>query len=193
MRDPHCERPELREFETPDPLLTALRERPELVICVLTIARAFYLAGCPSDEPPLGSFEEWSRWVRDPLIWLDEADPVTTIKRLREEDPRLAALTSVLQQWQLAIGDAKVSAREIVERAEGVSPTYGGLLHPDFRGALCEVAGDRSGKLSAIRLGRWLGSVDGREAGGLTIERAGMRDGILRWQLMARPIAANPV
>ena len=130
--------------------------------------------------------------MRDPLIWLGEADPVATIEQLREEnrgrgaDERIATMAA-------AIGDAKVSAREIVERPEGVSPTYGGLLHPDFRGALCEVAGDRSGKLSAIRLGRWLGSVDGREAGGLTIERAGMRDGILRWQLMARPIAANPV
>src|SRR5207248_9220659 len=78
--DPRCERPELREFETPDPRDVALRDRPSLVVAALTIIRAFVNAGCPRERPPLGSFDDWSKLVRDPLLWLGCADPVEAIK-----------------------------------------------------------------------------------------------------------------
>ena len=180
--DPHCERPELREFETPDPLLTVLQERPALVIAAMTIFRAFFLAGCPRDEPPLGSFVEWSRWVRDPLIWLGEADPVQTTEHLRQEDPVLSALTAVLHQWQAAIGDAKIVTRELIERAETKS-SYGDFLHQDFRDALLAVGGDH-GSFSPQRLAKWLSSNKERSVAGLALYSTKL-DGLMRWQVRA--------
>lgn len=178
--DPRCERPELREFETPDPCITALRERPVLVACALTIARAFAVAGFPRDRAPLGSFADWSRWVRDALIWLGRADPLDAMTEARREDPRLTALAAVLEQWAAVIRDERVTARAVAECAAQQGMT--GYSHPDLREALLAVASDR-GEVSARRLGRWLGEVKGRQVNGKYIESAGMRDGFALWQL----------
>ncbi len=39
---------------------------------------------------PLGSFEQWARWCRDPLLALGCADPVQRISEIKRDDPRLA-------------------------------------------------------------------------------------------------------
>ncbi|HEY3909473.1 MAG TPA: hypothetical protein VGM07_06240 [Stellaceae bacterium] len=188
--DPHCERPELREFTTPDPCLIALRERPRLVLAVLTVMRAFFLAGCPNDHPPLGSFAEWSRWVRDPLIWLGDADPMATIAQARAMDPRLSALGAVLQQWCQVIGETPISARELIERADAVgridpNTNAVGLLYPALREALLMVGTDRTGKLNSRKLGSWLGSVADRTVGELKVTSGGIHDGIALWKVCA--------
>lgn len=180
--DPGCERPELREFETPDPVVTATAERPLLVAAALTIVRAFFLAGCPNDVPALGSFPEWSRWVRDVLIWLDEADPVASMDQVRKEDPRIGALTAVLYQWDAVFGTRSVSVREVVDTANQVS-VIGGHAHADLREALLTVAGDGRG-IATQRLGHWLARNKGRSLAGLRLEPATMSSGIARWQIV---------
>jgi hypothetical protein len=178
--DPGCERPELREFETPDPCVIAREKRPELVVDALTIARAFWLAGCPQSEPPIGSFEDWSRWVRDPLIWLGRADPATAMERVRHDDPVLIELGAVIAQWRQVIGDERVTGRELITTA--AQEIVGSLAHPEFHDALLTVAGDR-GVINGHRLGKWLGRVKGRVIGGWRIEAAEMLRGMARWQL----------
>ena len=178
--DPRCERPELREFETPDPGFVAQRDRPRLVVAALTIARAFAIAGCPREAPPLGSFADWSKWVRDPLLWLGCVDPVDAMGEVRREDPKLSALAGVLEQWSIAIDDRRVTAREVAEIAGQMAAV--GLSHPDLREALLTVAADR-GEISTRRLGRWLGENKGREVAGKRIVPCEMEHGIGRWQL----------
>jgi hypothetical protein len=171
--DPQCERPELREFETPDPCLTALAERPQFVTAALTIARAFIVAGCPRDVAPVGSFPDWSKWVRDPLIWLGRADPVEGLGEARRDDPVLAALTAIVEQWNLALHNDRVSASQIVGAAGS---------HADFREALMSVAGER-GEISTRRFGQYLGKVKGRTVNGRRIIPAETLHGVARWQL----------
>jgi putative DNA primase/helicase len=185
--DPRCERPELREFATPDPVWLALRERPKLVSAILTIARAFFLAGCPQDAAPLGSFAGWSRWVRDPLLWLDRADPVETMGAARAEDTQLMSLAAVLHQWRAVLGDNAVTAREVIAAAE--TPAFGGgMAHADLRDALLAVAGDAKG-LSPRRLGQWLGYAKGRGVDGMRLDRAGAYGGVVRWQVTSTAMA----
>jgi hypothetical protein len=178
--DPGCERPELREFETPDPIAVALRERPVFVIAVLTIVRAFLLAGCPRKEPTLGSFADWSRWVRDPLLWLGCEDPAEAMAEVRREDPELQALRAVLAQWSIVIGDERVTTRQLAEKAAQQAPA--GFAFPDLREVLLAVAAER-GEVNTRRLGRWLGKIKGRAADGKKIAAAELLDGIGRWQL----------
>ena len=183
--DPGCERPELREFETPDPCVTALADRPVFVTAALTIARAFLVAGCPHTIAPLGSFEDWSKWVRDPLIWLGRPDPVDAMAEARRDDPQLAALVAVLEQWHQVIGAAPCTGRELADRA--AQQVDGGWLHGEFRQALLSVAASTRDTISPVRLGRWLGQVKGRTVGGKRIIEAGMLNGIGRWQLATAP------
>ena len=65
--DPGCERPELRRFGS-DPIATLRQHRGKYVVAALTILRAFHVAGRPRQVDPLGSFEDWSDWVRSALI-----------------------------------------------------------------------------------------------------------------------------
>lgn len=98
------ERPELRSgFRFPDLLGTVTAHRGELLTALLTILRAFVVAGCPTTNvPPLGSFNEWESWVRAPLLWLGLADPVETQERLREEQD--AVLIALLDAWEQMFG-----------------------------------------------------------------------------------------
>ena len=74
--DAKVERPELRVFPGAHIQTEFRRRRGELVAALLTILRAYQVSGAISNQPPLGGFEMWSRWVRDALIWLDCSRPL---------------------------------------------------------------------------------------------------------------------
>jgi hypothetical protein len=190
--DPGCERPELRVFSK-DPLAEIRANRPRYLIAALTALRAYHVAGRPKQRDPLGSFEEWSRTVRDALIWLNLSDPVETMDALRESDPSLDALTAVVTHWTEVLGSRKVSVREIIDTAADqvtvagtgsfAAPRYA-FRHPDFREALLAVAGD-AGAINSRRLGKWLGAQQDRIVCGRRICRLGLSGGNLQWQLLA--------
>jgi putative DNA primase/helicase len=121
--DAKIERPETRTFTTEDPVEVVRRERAKYVVAALTILRAYHVAGRPKQAiTPLGSFEDWSRWVRDALIWLGEPDPCQTMERARAEDPRLQELSAMLHHWNHAIGQHPVTVKELIERATPAVP-----------------------------------------------------------------------
>lgn len=185
--DPEVERPELRQFDR-DPMAMARENRNTYLAASLTILRAYHVAGRPDQPAVLGSFEAWSGWVRGALLWLGQADPVSTMEGLREQDPRLEAHITVLTQWMAVIGNARVSTRAIIERAtEQMTPvgTYGGRLefrHPDFREALLTVAGDR-GVINSHRLGKWIHQHGDRIVDGMRITRCGLLQGMMTWRV----------
>lgn len=51
-------------------------QRARAVVDALTILRAFVLAGSPQTDGPYCRFVEWSRLIRQAVIWLGMADPV---------------------------------------------------------------------------------------------------------------------
>jgi hypothetical protein len=67
----------------------------------------------------LGSYEDWSDLVRSTLMWLGEADPVETMERARETDPRLDEKRAVMAAWAAVVGQGKVTARKVSEWASG--------------------------------------------------------------------------
>lgn len=192
--DAGVERPELRAFDR-DPLAMVTERRGDYVSAGLTVLRAFHIAGRPQQRAPLGSFTDWSRWVRDALIWLGEADPCATMEGMRGADPKLEALTTVLEQWREVIGMDRVSVREIIERAtEQRQQLYGRseFIHPEFREALLRVAGE-GGAINGGRLGKWIGGQQNRIVNGLRLVSAGVSAGRARWQLEVAEAGAAPI
>lgn len=182
--DAGVERPELRAFGR-DPVAMVTAKRGEFVAAGLTVLRAFHIAGRPQQRAPLGSFTDWSRWIRDALIWLDEADPCDTMEDLRGSDPKLEALTSILEGWREVIGLQPSNVRDVIERATEQRPQLYGraqFIHPEFREALLRVAGE-GGAINGRRLGIWVGSHQNRIVGGLRLINAGVSAGHTRWQL----------
>lgn len=192
--DAGVERPELRAFDR-DPLAMVTERRGDYVSAGLTVLRAFHIAGRPQQRAPLGSFTDWSRWIRDALIWLGEADPCDTMEELRGADPKLEALTSVLEGWREVIGLQPANVRDVIERATEQRPQLYGRTqyeHPEFREALLRVAGE-GGAINGRRLGKWIGGQQNRIVGGLRLVNAGVSAGFTRWQLEHATSNAAPV
>jgi putative DNA primase/helicase len=78
--EPLDEEPENRDgFRHGDLLAWATNHQPRLLGAALTILRAYHLAGCPSSGlAPVGSFEAWSRLVRDAVHWVTGQDAMAT-------------------------------------------------------------------------------------------------------------------
>lgn len=180
--DPQCERPELREFEN-DPKADALACRAELVAAALTVI----MAGMRADfrrPPPLGSYREWSRRVRDSLIWLGMPDPVSVMERTFDGDPEREAAIAVLAGWRDVFGSAGATAAEAVQRSRHGGPLADAL----------EAVAARSGSVSTKALGRWLRRHEARVLGGLKVQRAGgdAKAGI-RWRVVEHPDGVSEV
>ena len=174
--DPACETPAARGFKgDPQALVRADRER--FVSLALTIVRAYVVAGCPDQSlKPLGSYGEWTRLVRAPLVWLGLDDPATAIFSCMNEDPDRETLGRLLVAWHKAFADEPASVRELVERAE----QFGG--NKDLAEITREIAEER-GVINRKRLGRWIARHQGRLVNGQKFERDTKRDGAERWRV----------
>jgi hypothetical protein len=157
-----AERPELRLFRR-DALTHARNNRARYVAAALTVTRAYLAAGAPQVCGPFGSYADWSRMVRSPLVWLGERDPILSMEKTREEDPELTHMREFFDLWPLylRLDMAYTTARIIEIAGEQTSNNYNAPLLREF---LLKVAA-RKGKESEIspeRLGWWLRRISGR-------------------------------
>ena len=196
--DAKCEQPELRTFQA-NAIEVVKRNRGRFVAAVLTILRAFVEAGRPRQAPPVGSFEEWS-CIRDALLWLGEADPLSTVAGARAQDPQFQALHSIICQWEALIGIERVTVAKLINigtmRDDNPTPAndpdnvidawIDGPPRPfrneAFREALLIVAGE-GGVINSRSLGKWLAANKGRIVGGLRIVQDGESSGVAQWRL----------
>jgi len=178
--DAACERPELRVFNV-NAIEIAQARRGELVAAALTVLRAWHVVapGNSLGLSPFGSFEEWSRRIREPLVWLGKVDPCETLIEVRNSDPHRDALVAVIMQWEKHFGvNSSHTVQEIIERA---------VNSPSFYTALINVAASRSGQtVSNVNLGRWLKRVQGKIVNGLTLLQSGNAFGYPQWKLIQR-------
>jgi putative DNA primase/helicase len=188
--DPAMERPELRQFDF-DPVARVLEDRGAYIAAVLTICRAYIVAGRPNKAPRLASFEGWSDTVRSALIWLGKADPVESMESARAEDPERIELIEMTQAWERVIGRGSSNRSKLVNvilRGTEMFKEDGSMIgqweprHPDLYAALEAVAfkatGKRGQKPDARMLGAWLRRfkdriVDGKRFAFLPNEKSG--------------------
>ena len=97
--DARCEDPEQRKFGAGF-LDQIERRRAELLIACLAIWRwGRQNAMLLPRGKPLGSFETWAEWCRDPLLVLGCRDPVERIEALKANDPRRQRIAELFQVW----------------------------------------------------------------------------------------------
>jgi Bifunctional DNA primase/polymerase, N-terminal len=161
--DAQMESPELRVFKT-DPLAMIAANRGAYIHAALTICRAYIAAGRPNPAQRLASFEGWSDTVRSALIWLGQADPVTSMASAKAEDPERASFRDLMRAWMDAIGvgtahsktlrDVITMALEKTTAGGNAEPT---LVYPDLNAALhAAMNGVRYRPLTASNLSYWL-------------------------------------
>jgi hypothetical protein len=64
---------------------------------------------------PLGSYEDWARWVRDALLTLGCADPVGRLRTMKARDPIRVDLEEIFRTWWEHHGSKPVKSTELAE------------------------------------------------------------------------------
>jgi putative DNA primase/helicase len=186
--DAEAESPENRTFQTERPDKLAARQRAELVVAGLTVLRAFFVAGCPQTQTPLGSLEEWSRTVREALIWLGEPDPCRSIEGIRQEDPERVKVANVLREWYAICDSKPMRVRELIDVALTMTEFYNGQppkpRNPGLREALIAVADNGIGKLNKQAVANWIGKHKNKIIDGYKVVEAGKLNGYPRWRVI---------
>src|SRR5262249_11424341 len=111
--DAKCEDPDLRRFAG-DVLADITRQRPELLWAALTVWRwGRQTRPKFKGAPPLGGFEQWTAWIRDPLVALDCQDPVARIANARAADPKRRKTAEIFHTWSKHHGGNKIVSSDL--------------------------------------------------------------------------------
>ena len=154
--DPRTEDPEARPFKN-DIRAEVSERRTELLAALLTIWRWGRLATEIKRGLPLGSFEEWCRWVRDPLLGLGCQDPVERVSEAKARDGRRQQIGDLFTLWWEKHRDLPVAVSQL-------DPMVEQLADPQGRGRqylatrLANLAGTRVAGFVLTRqeaIGRW--------------------------------------
>lgn len=176
--DAAMENPEDRTvFRHPDLRAYVKESRPQLVVAVLTILRAYHVAGRPTHGASrIGSFESWDDLVRGVCVWAGLGDPEGGRERVRADDADTDALSGALEAVAAEFGDASFTAAEVARKYGNGSET--------FKAAVAEWVGGR-GIVDARSIGNALRRSKGRIVGGRAVVTAGSdsHERTKRWKI----------
>jgi hypothetical protein len=122
--DARMEDPEARPFKTDIRAMVTAR-RKELLAALLTIWRWGRVAASIEAGLPLGSFEQWSQWVRDPLLALGCHDPVARIGEAKERDGQRQAINELFTIWWQRHQDHAITLNQLHADVKHVADPHG--------------------------------------------------------------------
>jgi hypothetical protein len=160
--DPQVSRPWMRTGFKHDDLATwVLEHRAELIGAILTLARAWFLAGKPLDPqiPALGTFTNWARMLGGILKFVGIPDFLGNLEKLYQEaDEDSAQWEIFLQAWHEHFGEAGVKISEVVKvlNAEPVAGSVAGSVFLDTLPEGLQISLKDKPQSFAIRLGKAL-------------------------------------
>jgi hypothetical protein len=153
-----------------------LDHRAELIAALLTLARSWYVAGCPAAAvPTLGSFESWAETIGSILAFVGVAGFLANLPNLngaRHEDGQ--EWEAFLTAWYQRFGKTTVSSATVAAAIRTDWANQGDLfttLPSDLAKALEESRETPTG--FTMRLGNALAKRNGRHYGDYRLERTG--------------------
>ncbi|WP_145136224.1 hypothetical protein [Roseomonas gilardii] len=150
------EDPEARDFRT-NFVAETLAARASLLRDVLIIWRWGRQMGeaLPAGRP-LGSFTQWGRWCRDPLLALGCQDPAKRIAEIKARDPLRQEVSEIFTAWWNAHGDRPVTAAELAPSVREAADMQG-RSRQQWATKVASLEGTRIAGfvLTRIRTARW--------------------------------------
>ena len=154
--DARIENAEARTFKG-DLLADARARRADLLVAALTIWRWGLLPGRRRpDGQPLGGFDGWCAWVRDPLLALGCRDPVARIMENKQADPLRQDMAETFALWNEMHGSDLVSVAGLHDDVkQAFNPN--GRPRQFLARAVARLVGTRAGGfvLTQDKGGRW--------------------------------------
>ncbi|MET0106308.1 MAG: hypothetical protein ABW072_14380 [Sedimenticola sp.] len=186
--DAKIEHPEKRRFDR-NLFEWIPAHRGELVTAALTILRAYQVAEAQVGEKltPWGRFEDWSRYIREPIVWLGLPDPVSTTADIQSFDPAREELAELLRLWYNVFGNHPVSTKEVINKVELIpvqKPSDPPNVEIENCTALKELLLEIPlGRLNGRKLAGYLRRNNERIEGGYFVRNAGERNHAALWQV----------
>jgi len=168
-----------RRFREPDLKGYVAAHRAALLIAALTIVKAYVAAGTPFQAIPLPSFERWSRFARDPLLWLGMPDPVATQDDETDDEAVPLAAAFLMIAECPALGEKEFMASELALACDAL--VGDSQLAAAIEPAGCSAASDQK------YVGYWLREKRDHIAGGYKLERGHAANGSRKWRLRKIP------
>lgn len=170
---PNVDNPENRHFER-DILAFTQYNRDLIVKYILTVVKGWFDNGCyiPDDLPKAGSFPDWERLARFPLLWLDQPDPWAVVSRSKEIDPDIIAFDAFLKTAIESFGVYKSFSVDCI-----VSNAKTAAVVPDQFKQL--------GTVNSRQVGKWLISKIDAINAGYKLIRSPIKTGGKTWYQVA--------
>jgi hypothetical protein len=165
-----------------NPVEVIEQHRADFLQAAYIIMRAFRLAGMPSQGlPAVGSFDDWSRKVRDLIYWLTNYDVSEGFRQNKAEDPRRQGDASLLAALHGHFSTKRSKITKPFKAADAID-VHAGMVDarrspgtnfaPSVK-ALYEALEDVLGagkQVNAKHLGYWARRVKGAHIGGFVLE-----------------------
>ena len=185
--DPQTERPGERIFDR-DLRKYAAEYRGALVAAVLTIIRAYIVAGCPDQSiSPFRLFSEWTRWIRSPLVWLGMDDPYESTRLVTDNDPARAELGTLFAAWHAVVkplATYSITINRLIEIATNPGERPKNEDVDALYGILRTFARDKGSGIDARVFGNKIRQCKGRRVGGFLLEESGKdRNKVVLWKV----------
>jgi hypothetical protein len=140
--DARCENPEQRPFE-PGLLEHIASKRAQLLSAALTIWR-WGRQNLAEPGLPLGGFEKWCTWCRDPLLALGCRDPIERVEHIKADDPARRWLAELFERWYACHGSEPLMSTHLAEPVQAIlDPRRRGSRHIAAR--LAQLVNARAG------------------------------------------------
>ena len=169
--DAKSEHPETRTF-TFYPVEQVRADRGKYLAAIFTIVRAYIAAGRPhKDATALAGFSDWSRTVREPLIWLGLEDPVKSMEDNRANDPKREALRQRIEGLVAAFGTGTTfTAAEVHTKITATEQSPSGAMRASHPQLVTGFLRDDGKPISSKTVGNQLSKDLDRVSGGRRIE-----------------------
>lgn len=172
--DANTENLKERIFKIPLLRPYVMEKRPGLLVDALTVIKAYHNA---TDHPkmpvPLQSFEAWSHFCREPLIWLGLPDPVLTQK---ETDDGHTSEGNIFQALYEQFADRPFTSLDVARLVNSIVDSNGELASSMQQNGCTEPN-------SPLKVGYWLRGCRDRISNGLKLVHAGNVKVGVQWRL----------
>jgi hypothetical protein len=187
--DANVERPAQREGFTITKLLPYLAEhRHELLGAILTLLRAYFDAGAPTQKLPVfGRFETWTAFVRQPLVWAGADDPYGAVEDVIEADPDKNDAEAILEAWFALYRDKEMVLAELLRQIAPDADEGNSHGAAALRNAISDVVFARRGEINPKAFGQWCKRSKGVIANGKRLLCRSAGGGIMQWHVEKLP------
>jgi hypothetical protein len=164
-----------RVFRIPNPRRHVMEHRAQMLVDTLTVIRAYLTATTAYTAPvKLPSFESWSTFAREPLLWLGMADPVVT--QLNETDDEMRNVGPIFERLAAHFGDKPFTAFMVARLVGSLSDENNELSDSLMQMGCMEPT-------SPIKIGYWLRASKDKIGAGLKLVHDGQTKHGVRWRL----------